>query len=1284
MNSTLRHHTKTLLLALLPLAPALFLSNAAAQSLTNYSQEALATAVGAGGTVLLARDGTITLSITITNFGDTTLDGSGHQVTISGGGGASPFCVAANARLTLLNLTLAHGSASNGRGGAVLVTGGNLNATNCAFLSNLVTNTGGGPSQGGAIFNANGQVVLEGCNFAGNVACGADATRAITNDAAAGGAIWSDGTLTVSRCTFVANSASGGSWSWVDNYASAGSNALGGAISSLGVMQVAGSTFTSNSVTGGLGGVGTSAFLPGFAGGEGLPGGDGKGGALFNGGTATVSGSTFAWNMARGGGGGGGGNGPDGGAGGPGAAGGAGNGGALFGGGLTAIVNCTFAWNGGVGGPGGGGGQGEQPWSDWPVPGGGSGGPGGLGVGAISGQCFVTNCTLAFNSGTGGAGGGGGGGGAAGSPGSPGASGGSVSAAWLVNTLLAGNIPTNGLTGHIIDTNYNLWADSALGIIAALADNGGPTLTMALPLGSPAIDAADTAAAPSNDQRGAPRPAGSAADIGAYEAGAPGVLTPPQDQTVALFSTAEFSVAAAGVEPLFYLWFFNATNPVAGGPSPTLQLTNVPLSQAGPYTVVITNTLGAVTSSPAFLKVSEIPPTLTLSPTSQTAWLGTSVSFNAAANGGPPLIFQWLFDGTNALPGATNATLCLTDLEPAQAGAYSVVVTNTVGAVTSAFATLTLTPPVVTNSTETALRAALAAGGAVTFASSGAITLTGTVEIARDTVLDGSGQDVSISGGKAVRVFYVDINVHFSVIHLTIADGLSDFGAGIYNAGGQLTLEQCRLTNNAARGADATGSAAAGSAGGSAIYNAGTLAAHLCTFSRNSAQGGSGVWGSTTFPWPVVNPSPGAPANGGALFNAAAATISGSSFDSNTAAGGSGGGGAGGGPSDNPNRPGSYATDGAAGAEGNGGAIYNSGQLSLSNSDCTANAAAGGPGGEGGSTAVSGSGANAAPGGDSHGGALYNAGVARIANSTCAGNSVAGGAGGAGGQASGEAEGGNGNTGGSGYGGALCNDGAASLVNLTLTMNSTAGGAGGAGGGDPAGIGGDGANGGSGVGGGISGPGFVTNCTLVANSAIGGLGGAGGVGCNGCVTYGRQPNGFPGSDGSAVGGGGDAATMVNSLLVANSPAPGTPSGTIDSSYNLWMSSNSGVVGSLSDNGGPTLTMALLPASPAIDAADPAVAPPTDQRGFPRPLAAAADIGACEFGDWPLLGLSQSSAGGFTIRVQAATGQSCRLLTSTTLTNWVPVATNSIGPDGTVTFHTAASTDHLRFYRVASP
>jgi beta-glucanase (GH16 family) len=51
----------------------------------------------------------------------------------------------------------------------------------------------------------------------------------------------------------------------------------------------------------------------------------------------------------------------------------------------------------------------------------------------------------------------------------------------------------------------------------SLADNGGPTWTQALLLGSPAIDAADGAACPATDQRGVTRPQGAGCDVGSYE-----------------------------------------------------------------------------------------------------------------------------------------------------------------------------------------------------------------------------------------------------------------------------------------------------------------------------------------------------------------------------------------------------------------------------------------------------------------------------------------------------------------------------------------------------------------------------------------------------------------------------------------------------------------------------------------------------------------------------------------------------------------------------------------------
>ena len=54
-----------------------------------------------------------------------------------------------------------------------------------------------------------------------------------------------------------------------------------------------------------------------------------------------------------------------------------------------------------------------------------------------------------------------------------------------------------------------------------------------------------------------------------------------------------------------------------------------------------------------------------------------------------------------------------------------------------------------------------------------------------------------------------------------------------------------------------------------------------------------------------------------------------------------------------------------------------------------------------------------------------------------------------------------------------------------------------------------------------------------------------------------------------------------------------------------------LLGPLAGNGGPTLTHALLAGSPAIDAADAAACPATDQRGVARPQGAGCDVGAFE-------------------------------------------------------------------------
>jgi uncharacterized repeat protein (TIGR03803 family) len=82
----------------------------------------------------------------------------------------------------------------------------------------------------------------------------------------------------------------------------------------------------------------------------------------------------------------------------------------------------------------------------------------------------------------------------------------------------------------------------------------------------------------------------------------PALLTPPESQTAETRSTVIFAVSASGSPPLSMQWFFNGTNILPCTKS-RLELANVQFSESGAYSVVVSNTFGAVTSTPAMLNV---------------------------------------------------------------------------------------------------------------------------------------------------------------------------------------------------------------------------------------------------------------------------------------------------------------------------------------------------------------------------------------------------------------------------------------------------------------------------------------------------------------------------------------------------------------------------------------------------------------------------------------------------------------------------------------------------------
>ncbi len=177
----------------------------------------------------------------------------------------------------------------------------------------------------------------------------------------------------------------------------------------------------------------------------------------------------------------------------------------------------------------------------------------------------------------------------------------------------------------------------------------------------------------------------------------PVITGQPMSQTVVIGKDATFRVLAIGSQPLRYQWSHDGTN-LAGATAASLMLSDLQLNDGGAYRVVVSNTYGSVTSSPAILTPVLEPPLVAVEPLAQDSACGDEVVFQSVASGSAPLSYQWLFEGVEIV-AATNSTLTLPGVTTNGAGRYSVVVTNAAGAVTSAVATLTVAvePPLITS-----------------------------------------------------------------------------------------------------------------------------------------------------------------------------------------------------------------------------------------------------------------------------------------------------------------------------------------------------------------------------------------------------------------------------------------------------------------------------------------------------------------------------------------------------------------------------------------------------------
>ncbi len=165
----------------------------------------------------------------------------------------------------------------------------------------------------------------------------------------------------------------------------------------------------------------------------------------------------------------------------------------------------------------------------------------------------------------------------------------------------------------------------------------------------------------------------------------------PLSRTNNAGTTAAFSIVAGGTGPLQYQWFKDGValsdgGAVSGAQAAILTLNSVLKANEGNYTVLITNASSRVTSAVARLTV--VDPFINSQPTNQLAELHGDATLSVGA-AGTALKYQW-FKGGLPLAAAVNSALSFTNLQLADAGHYSVVVSNQFGSVTSSVVALTV------------------------------------------------------------------------------------------------------------------------------------------------------------------------------------------------------------------------------------------------------------------------------------------------------------------------------------------------------------------------------------------------------------------------------------------------------------------------------------------------------------------------------------------------------------------------------------------------------------------
>ncbi|HNQ89229.1 MAG TPA: immunoglobulin domain-containing protein [Verrucomicrobiota bacterium] len=149
------------------------------------------------------------------------------------------------------------------------------------------------------------------------------------------------------------------------------------------------------------------------------------------------------------------------------------------------------------------------------------------------------------------------------------------------------------------------------------------------------------------------------------------------------------TAAVGGIPPFTYQWQKDGV-PLAGQTTATLSIPNAAVADSGDYTLVASNAYGSTTSPVQALRITSGPPrVLAQSIFNATRAIGGWVNYSVTAGGSAPISHQWK-KGAAPIAGATDSVLKLRNLQPSDAGDYSVTLTNPYGATNTTAGTVSV------------------------------------------------------------------------------------------------------------------------------------------------------------------------------------------------------------------------------------------------------------------------------------------------------------------------------------------------------------------------------------------------------------------------------------------------------------------------------------------------------------------------------------------------------------------------------------------------------------------